>query len=247
MQPENAVATIDRAKKDLVIANRILAHQNVLDSFGHVSLRHPVDPQRYLLARSCSPGIVTIHDIVEFSLDGRPVGRESRPLYLERHLHGAIYECHPSVNAVLHAHSDDMLPFTVTDIPLRPVIQSVGDMGEIIPLWDIADNFGEDTDLLVSTLEMGRDLAHCLLPNRVVLLRGHGFVSVDETIASLVRLAVFLPRNARVLLAALSLGKEVKGLKPGEIAARRRLDANSPSMRRGWEFWARESGCEDLL
>ena len=247
MPPTNEFMTVDRAKKDLVIANRILAQQKVLDSFGHVSMRHPIDRDRYLLARSCSPGIVTIDDIVEFSLDGQAVSHEPRPLYLERHLHGAIYERHPSVNAVLHAHCDDLLPFTITDIPLRPVIQSVGDMGETIPLWDLADKFGDDTDLLVCTMEQGRDLARCLLPNRVVLLRGHGFVSIDETIAGLVRLAVFLPRNARVLLAALSLGKEVKGLKPGEIAARRRLDPNSPSMRRGWEYWAKEAGCGDLL
>ena len=238
---------LERAKKDLVIANRILAHQGVLDSFGHVSVRHPFDPERYLLARSCSPGIVASEDIVEFTLDGHPVSHESRPLYLERPLHGAIYETHPTVNAVLHAHSDDLLPFTVTDIPLRPIIQSVGDMGESIPLWDIADKFGDDTDLLVCTMEQGRDLARCLMPNRVALMRGHGFVSVDLTITGLVRLAVFLPRNARVLLAALNIGKEVKGLKPGEVAARRRLDPNSPSLRRGWEYWAHEAGCRDLL
>src|SRR4051794_30274365 len=239
--------SLERVIKDLVIANRILANEGVLDSFGHVSVRHPSHPDRYLLARSCSPGIVDPGDIVEFTLDGRPVGSESRPLYLERHLHGGIYETHASVNAVLHAHSDDMLPFTVTDIPMRPVIQSVGDMGEVIPVWDIADRFGDDTDLLVCTMDQGRDLARCLLPNRVALLRGHGFVSVDVSLIGLVRLAIFLPRNARVLLAATALGKEVKGLKRGEIAARLRIDPGSPSMRRGWEYWALEAGCNDLL
>jgi ribulose-5-phosphate 4-epimerase/fuculose-1-phosphate aldolase len=239
--------SLERIIKDLVIANRILANEGVLDSFGHVSVRHPTNPDRYLLARSCSPGIVGVDDIVEFTLDGKPVGPESRPLYLERHLHGGIYETHPSVNAVLHAHSDDMLPFTVTDIPMRPVIQSVGDMGEVIPVWDIADKFGDDTDLLVCTMDQGRDLAHCLLPNRVALLRSHGFVSVDVSLIGLVRLAIFLPRNARVLLAATALGKEVKGLKRGEIAARLRIDPGSPSMRRGWEYWALEAGCNDLL
>lgn len=239
--------SMERIIKDLVIANRILANEGVLDSFGHVSVRHPERPDRYFLARSCSPGIVEESDIVEFSLDGVPIKSENRPLYLERHLHGGVYETHPGVNAVLHAHADDMLPFTITDIPMRPVIQSVGDMGATIPVWDIADKFGDDTDLLVCTMDQGRDLARCLLPNKVALLRGHGFVSVDVNLISLVRLAVFLPRNARVLMAATTLGTPIKAIKPGEIAARLRLDPASPSMRRGWEYWAREAGCGHLL
>ena len=239
--------SIERTIKDLVIANRILANENVLDSFGHVSVRHPERRDRYFLARSCRPGIVEASDIVEFTLDGVPVNPEKRPLYLERHLHGGMYETHAGVNAVLHAHADDMLPFTITDSPMRPVIQSVGDMGAKIPVWDIADKFGDDTDLLVCTMDQGRDLARCVLPNKVALLRGHGFVSVDVNLIGLVRLAVFLPRNARALLAAITLGTPIKDLKIGEIAARLRLDPASPSMRRGWEYWARESGCSDLL
>ena len=247
MRNKNDPVELSRAKKDLVIANRILAHQGVLDSFGHVSIRHPIVTERYLLARSCSPGVVSTGDIIEFSLDGAPTHRESRALYLERALHGAIYETHSDVNAILHAHSDDILPFTVMDLPLRPVIQSVGDMGGSVPVWDIADKFGDNTDLLVATMEQGRDLAKCFGSNRVVLLRGHGFVSVDKTIFGLVRLAVFLPRNARVLLAAAMLQRNIKGLTAGEVEARRILDPNSPSMRRGWEYWASQAGCNELL
>ena len=238
---------LDRTIKDLVIANRILAHEGVLDSFGHVSVRHPTEPGRYLLARSCSPGIVTREDIVEFKLDGRPVAEETRTLYIERHLHGGIYEVHSEVAAVLHAHTDEILPFAVTDIPLRPIIQSVGDMGGQAAVWDIADRFGNETDLLVSNMEHGRDLARSLIPNKVVLLRGHGFVSVDKSLMALVRLAVFLPRNARVLLQAMSLGRAVHGLSEGEIAARLRLDPAGPALRRGWDYWAKEAGCGDLL
>lgn len=238
---------LEGAMKDLVIANRILANEGVLDSFGHVSIRHPTEPGHYLLARSCSPGIVTLEDIVEFSLDGRPVRPETRPLYIERHLHGGIYETHAQVNAILHAHTDDLLPFTVTDIPLRPIIQSVGDMGGEAPVWDIADRFGSDTDLLISNMEQGRDLARLLMPNKVVLLRGHGFVSADLSLMALVRLAVFLPRNARVLLQAMSLGRDVHGLARGEIAARLRLDPAGPALRRGWDYWAKQAGCGDLL
>lgn len=237
---------VERAIKNLVIANRILAHQQVLDAYGHVSVRHPLDPERYLLSRSCSPGIVEPEDIIEFRLDGVPTQHDSRPLYLERHIHGAIYERHPDVLAVVHAHSDDILPFTITDTPLRPAIQAVGDMGENIPIWDIANRFGDSTDLLITSMEQGRDLARSFQDNHVTLLRGHGFVAIGSTLFALVRLSVFLPRNARVLLAALRLGP-VKGLSRGEVQARKALDVNSDSMRRGWEYWAREAACSHLL
>jgi ribulose-5-phosphate 4-epimerase/fuculose-1-phosphate aldolase len=68
-----AVDAITRVKRDVVIANRILARQDVLDAYGHVSIRHPNDPQKYFLARSLSPAIVEESDIIEFDLDGTPV------------------------------------------------------------------------------------------------------------------------------------------------------------------------------
>ena len=238
---------IERARRDLVIANRILAHQQVLDAYGHVSIRHPLDPGRHLLARSASPGIIVPDDIVEFTHDGVPVGPEKRPLYLERFIHGAIYATRPEVNAVLHAHAEDVLPFTISSVPFRPVIQNVGDMGSPVPVWDIADKFGSNTDLLVRTLEQGRDLAATLGQGRIALMRSHGFVGAGRTLNDLVRLSVFVPRNARVLMAALRLGGDIKSLHPGEMAARLAIDPESPAMRRGWDYWAIEAGCEALL
>jgi ribulose-5-phosphate 4-epimerase/fuculose-1-phosphate aldolase len=238
---------LDRARRDLVIANRILAHNRVVDAYGHVSIRHPLDPSRHLLARSTSPAIVGLDDIVEFTHDGAPTTRETRPLYLERFIHGAVYSARPDVNAVLHAHAEDVLPFTISSVPFRPVLQNVGDMGAPIPVWDIADRFGTATDLLVRNIEQGRDLAATLAHGRVALMRSHGFVSTGRTLNDLVRLSVFIPRNARVLMAAMRLGGEVGGLHPGEMAARLAIDPESDAMRRGWALWAREAGCEDLL
>lgn len=112
---------VERARRDVVIANRILAQQRVLDAYGHVSIRHPLDPNKYLLARSLSPGIVDIDDIIEFHLDGTPTGPEKRPLYLERFIHGAVYEKRADVKAVLHSHADDLLPFSISKTTrLRP-------------------------------------------------------------------------------------------------------------------------------
>lgn len=236
-----------RVKRELVVANRILAHQRVLDAYGHVSIRHPLDPSRHFLSRSTGPAIVETGDIVEFTHDGVPVSPEKRPLYLERFIHGAVYALRPDVNAVLHAHAEDVLPFTISNVPFRPVLQNVGDMGAPIPVWDIADRFGTDTDLLVRNIEQGRDLAGTLAQGRVALMRSHGFVSTGRTLNDLVRLSVYIPRNARVLMAAMRLGGEVKGLHPGEMAARLAIDPESPAMRRGWELWAREAGCAEML
>jgi ribulose-5-phosphate 4-epimerase/fuculose-1-phosphate aldolase len=237
---------IERAKQELVISSRILVNQRVLDAFGHLSVRHPLDPERFLLSRSCSPGMVLPADIVEFTLEGDPIGPETRPLYLERFIHGAIYEARGDVRAVLHAHAEDVLPFCVTKVPFRPVIQSAGDIGLHIPVWDIAEKFGDGTDLLVATMEQARDLARCLGAGRMALMRSHGFVTVGSSLYDIVRMSIYMVRNARVLTTAMRMG-EVGGLSAGEVAARLALDPNAPAMRRGWEFWAKEAGCDGLF
>src|SRR6185312_15956558 len=77
---------------ELVIANRILANEDVVDAYGHVSVRNPDAPERFFLAHSKSPALVEAGDIVEHTLDGEALKSEPRPLYLERFIHAAIYE-----------------------------------------------------------------------------------------------------------------------------------------------------------
>lgn len=239
---------IERTIRDVVIANRVLALNKVLDAYGHVSIRHPERPDRYFLARSLSPALVDVDDVIEFNLDGTPIDpNEKRPLYLERFIHGGVYEKRPDVKAALHSHADDLLPFSISKTTkLKPVIHAVGDMGDTVPVWDIADKFGDDTTLLVTNMAQSRDLAGCLGCYRLALMRGHGFVCVGFSINDLVRLSVYIPRNARTQLAAMQMG-EYKALSRGEIEARLKLDPESPAMRRGWELWAREAGCGHLL
>lgn len=239
---------VERTIRDVVIANRILALNKVVDAYGHVSIRHPEHPEHYFLARSLSPAIVEPDDVIEFNLDGTPVDpAEKRPLYLERFIHGGVYEKRADVMAVLHSHADAVLPFSISKTTrLRPVIASVGDIGETVPVWDIADKFGDDTTLLVTNIDQGRDLACCLDCNRLALMRGHGLVCVGFSINDLVRLAVYIPRNAYTQLAAMQMG-EYKALSRGETEARLKLDRDSPALRRGWEYWAREAGCAHLL
>jgi ribulose-5-phosphate 4-epimerase/fuculose-1-phosphate aldolase len=242
------MSTIDSIIKDLVIANRILAHEDVVDAYGHVSIRHPDKPQHFFISRSLAPDLVEREDIVELGLDGEPVREEKRALYLERFIHAAIYEARPEVQSVVHAHAEDILPFGIAAAtPLRPVVHSGSFIGAKVPVWDIADRFG-DTNLLVTNMEQGRDLAKCLAGNNVALMRGHGFASAARSLIEVVRLSVYLPRNARAQLHAAQLGGKIKYLSQGEIEARNRgYSPYSTETWRAWEYWATKAGCSHLL
>ena len=238
---------LDRARRDLVIANRILAREDVVDAYGHVSMRHPKDPNRYLLSRSRSPELVDIDDIFEFTLDGKPVSGDGRPPYLERFIHGAIYEARPEVMGVIHSHAEDTLPFGLTKAKLVPVIHSGSVIGTEVPVWDIADKFGDATNLLVTNMDQGRDLAQRLAGNRLVLMRGHGFACAGRSLMDAVRTGVYGPKNARVQMAAMRLG-EPKQMSANEIAARTDLfNPDTAEMWRAWEYWARRAGVQELL
>jgi HCOMODA/2-hydroxy-3-carboxy-muconic semialdehyde decarboxylase len=231
-----------------VVANRILARENVVDAYGHVSVRHPDNPRRFFLATSIAPEMVEEHHIIEFNLDCTPVRDDGRPLYHERFIHGGIYETRPDVNAVVHAHSEDVLPFSIAKTPLRPVIHSGSFMGLHVPVWDIADRFGPNTNMLVTDMAQARDLAGTLGRNNVALMRGHGFTAAARSLIEVVRMAVYVPRNARALMNALRLSADIKPLHDGEIAAR---DAGykpySLETRRAWRYWAHKAGCAHLV
>jgi len=221
---------------DLVIANRILAEHGIVDAFGHVSVRHPERPDRYFLSRSLAPELVTIDDIVEFTLDSEPVDPDGRALYAERPIHGRIYAARPDVAAVCHNHAPATIPFGVTGAPLRPIFHMAAVIGTIIPVWDIATRFG-DTNLLVTTNAMGDDLAAALGPHRVALMRGHGSAVAGRTLRDAVFAAVYLQVNAQLLATALGLG-DVQYLSDGEIDAASTMLGQPLAQNRAWESWA---------
>jgi HCOMODA/2-hydroxy-3-carboxy-muconic semialdehyde decarboxylase len=217
------MSELKKAIRDLVIANRILAHEGIVDAYGHVSVRHPDDPARFLLSRSRSPELVEPDDIMEFGLDGEALQKDGRPPYLERFLHGAIYEVRPDVRAVVHSHAESVVPYTISSVPLHPVFHAAAVIGPSLPVWDIRDRFG-DTNLLVANSEHGRDLARRLGAANVALMRGHGFTAVGASLIEVLRISVYLPANARILTDAMRLGGTVKALSEGEIASQSALD-----------------------
>jgi HCOMODA/2-hydroxy-3-carboxy-muconic semialdehyde decarboxylase len=218
------------------MANHILANENIVDAYGHVSIRHPENPQRFLLSCSRSPEFVQADDILEFGFDGEPIVPGGKKPYLERFIHAGVYAARPDVNAVIHSHAADVLPFTISSRPLQPVLNTASGMGETVPVWDIRDNFG-DTNILVESIEQGDDLAVTLAGNSVTLMRGHGFTAVGRTLLEVVKSAIYLPLNARVMMAALNLGGEIKPLSAGEIAERLKTPIDSPAYTRAWEYW----------
>jgi ribulose-5-phosphate 4-epimerase/fuculose-1-phosphate aldolase len=240
------MADLDALINELVLANRILAGQGVVDAFGHVSVRHPEKPDRFFLSRSRSPELVEHEDIMEFGMDGQVTDGRTDPAYHERFIHAAVYEANPHINAVVHSHALDVLPFTISSVPLRPCIHTASQCGETIPVWDIHDTFG-DTGLLVTNMDHGRDLAKTMGSNRVALMRGHGFTAAGRTLGEVLKSSIYLPQNAKVLKEAMMMGGTVKVLSAGEIAVR---DADGPGGKdlfRAIAYWASKAGCSHLL
>jgi HCOMODA/2-hydroxy-3-carboxy-muconic semialdehyde decarboxylase len=237
---------LEKAVRNVVIANRILANEGVVDAYGHVSVRHPGNPNAYLLSRSRSPELVEPDDIMQFDFAGNALNGDRRQPYLERFIHGGIYATRPEVNAVIHSHAESVLPFSVSlTTPLRAVIGTAAGMGAQVPVWDIRKKFG-DTNLLVTTADQGADLAATLGKNNVALMSAHGFAAAGRSLAEVVRIAVFMPKNAQVYLEALRLG-EVRLLSDGEIQKKQINNPEAPEVVRAWEYWAKRAGVADLL
>lgn len=233
-------AKLAQAVGELVRANRILAHEEVVDAFGHVSMRHPEHPDRYLLARSRSPELVTEDDIMTFALDGSALGGDTRRPYGERFIHGAAYEKRPDVHAVVHNHSPEVIPFGLTGGRIRPLMHVCAPIGASIPIWDIRTKFG-DTNLLVVNMEQGRDLAAALGAGTTALMRGHGCVVVGRGVREVVMTAIYLKLNARLQAEAMRMG-EPQFLSPGEIERCTELQFSPLGLERAWEYWCARAG-----
>ena len=233
------MSKLDYLLQELVTANRILAREEVVDSFGHISVRHPDNPQRFLLSRARAPDLIEKDDIMEFMLDGTSVDAGGRNPYLERFIHGGLYEARADVNSVVHNHSESVIPFGVSSRRVKPIFHMGSSIGHEVPVWDIHDHFG-DTALLVENIEMGRDLAKLLGDRPAALMRGHGATVAGRNIRHAVYISVYLEVNARLQQQAQQMG-EVKFLTKGEVE---NVIARTTSfgINRAWENWCRRAG-----
>jgi ribulose-5-phosphate 4-epimerase/fuculose-1-phosphate aldolase len=222
-------------RADLAVANRILVDQGVLDAFGHVSARHPVHADRFLLARNMAPASVTPEDILELDLDGDPVAATQHRSYLERFIHGEILRSRPDAMAVVHSHSPAVIPFSVVQqARLRAVSHMGSFLGEETPVFEIRDVAGDASDLLIRDHALGRALARALGPGPAVLMRGHGVTVVGATLREAVFRAVYTEFNARVQSEAMKLGA-VTFMTAREAAAS--AATNASQIDRAWNVW----------
>jgi ribulose-5-phosphate 4-epimerase/fuculose-1-phosphate aldolase len=218
---------------ELVIANHILASTGVLDAYGHVSVRDDRDPQHYLLARHMAAGLVTADDIIEYDLDSKPVNAKESTGYTERFIHGNIYKARKDVNAVVHFHAPEVIPFGVTGIPLRPVFHMAAFLGEGVPVFEIR-KAGGITDMLIRNNALGQALAESLGDKPAVLLRGHGAVVVAPSLHVVAGRAYYMTVNARVEAQAIQLsGGKVTYLEQDEA----RKAAPQDGYERSWDLW----------
>jgi ribulose-5-phosphate 4-epimerase/fuculose-1-phosphate aldolase len=233
------MSILDFLLEELVTANRILAREGVVDSFGHISVRHPEHADRYLLSRARAPDCIERDDIMEFKLTGEPIREGRGKPYLERYIHGAIYEARPEVNSVVHNHSPSTIPFGVTGTRMRPLLHMCASMGHDVPIWDSRAKFG-DTDLLVSSMDMGRDLAKALGPRRTALMRGHGSVVIGKSIRQVVYTSVYNELGAKLQMQAMAMGDDINFLSDGEVETI--INRTGPySFNRAWENWCRRA------
>lgn len=229
---------LSEAKEELAYANRILFRNSVLDAFGHVSMRHPTQPDRFLLARNLAPARVTPGDILEFDLEANCLSANAPAVYLERFIHAAIFARNPTVAGVVHSHSPSVLPFTIArKARLQPVCHMAGFLRGTVPNFEIREAAGNSSDLLIRNVQLGHALADKLDGNAVILMRGHGITVLGESVKQAVFRAVYVERNAKIQMQALALG-EIEGLNDDEAAA---ADAaNTGQIARAWDFWLSE-------
>jgi len=217
---------------DLVAANRILYDQGVVDGFGHVSGRHDKNPERFLLARSMAPGLVTAVDMMEFDLAGDPIDPQGRTPYLERFIHSEIYKAYPAVQAIVHSHSPAVIPFGVVGTSLRPIFHMGSFLGLGVPVFEIREAGGM-TDMLVSNAKFGRALAEKLGDKAAILMRGHGFAATGKSLPYVVGRSIYIGVAAKLQAEAIALGGTVTYLDPEEG---RKIEARRDYIR-PWELW----------
>ena len=221
---------------DLAAAARILAAQGVVDGFGHVSLRHPSDPNRYLMSKSIAPALVTPDDIIEYDLDSNPVNAQGRVSFLERFIHGEIYKARPEVASVVHSHSPSVIPFGLVGVPMQAMFHNAAFLAAGVPVFDIKEKFGA-TNLLVSDAAKGVELARVMGRKDIALMRAHGAVACGPTLQTAVFRAVYTEVNARIQHWTLALGRGGAVAALDQEEGRLADHINQTAGMRAWDLW----------
>jgi HCOMODA/2-hydroxy-3-carboxy-muconic semialdehyde decarboxylase len=220
--------------EDLAASSRILADQGVFDAAGHVSMRHPGHPERFLMSRSLAPQMITADDIMEFDIDSNAIDARGRNGFIERYLHGEIFRVRPDVMAIAHSHSPSTIAFGLSNVPMRAMYHNAAFLAAGVPVFDIREKFGA-TDIVISTAEKGAALAKVLADKPVALLRAHGMVATGPSLPVAVFRAIFTVTSAAIQHQALALGGPVAAL--GAEEGRLADVVNVQTVGRAWDLW----------
>lgn len=256
MSSERSV--LQKYHRDLISGSHILHYHNVVDAFGHLSFRHPHDPLIFVMSRNAAPGTISSPgDLIEYYVeDARPVDPTAPAGFLERCIHSECYKRYPDVHSVIHSHSEAVVPYSISGVPLRACFHMAGFLGTRVPVWDIADaqQPGDICDLLVRNTHLGSSLAASFAgtssegnpPQHVVaLMRGHGFTVLAGSIQDCVMRAVYTQKNAAIQTTALTVrAAEPSATGPVKYLSEKEVVDTTwsiaKSAHRPWELWLRE-------
>jgi HCOMODA/2-hydroxy-3-carboxy-muconic semialdehyde decarboxylase len=224
-------------REELSLANRILAHEGIVDAFGHISVRHPTDPGRFLISRHRAPELVAPEDILEYTLDTEPVHPTHFRHYGERVIHGCIYQARPDIIAVCHHHAPSMMPYAISRSAVVPVYHLGASMGVRVPYWDSRTDFGSTALVLVKP-EEGHSLAKALGQGWMVLMGRHGATAAGKSIRECVFRTIFSCKNAELQTQARLLG-HVEPLDEKEVELAAAYNLRPGPLERAWDYWVK--------
>lgn len=214
---------------DTATAYRMLVNENVLDGFGHISVRAPGRPERFFMPRAMPPSLVQVDDFLELDVaTSQPVDPRGRRVNGERYLHGEIFKARADVNAIVHAHSYSAIPLTLAGIAMQPVFVQAGFMPLVVPTFELRDVRGDGKGLQITDPARGAALARVLGPHPVALLRGHGVVVAGATIVQATVYSIYTEINAKLQMQALQMGSRIVPLDAPELFEPNGFDTNRP-------------------
>lgn len=226
------------AVAQLVTANHVLANEGIISGFGHVSVRDPDDDEALYISRARSPAIVEADDILRMDFDGNVLSDDDVRPYKETVIHRAIYRKRDDVNAVVHHHAPSVMPFTITDVELKPTFHMAAQFADGVPTFD---EYDPDFGILVATEAEGERMAENLGDHRAQLLWGHGANVVGHQLIGAVISTIFFAMNATYQYQAEQLGSPTYYTGPPESVKQAVDDVmDAPLVQeRMWEYLVR--------
>jgi ribulose-5-phosphate 4-epimerase/fuculose-1-phosphate aldolase len=236
----------------LIRANHILHQHGLVDAFGHISIRHPMDRKQYLIAAydPGAPALVKSREdfIAYYIADSSPVDPNAPQGYSERFIHGEILRKYPEAKCVIHSHSEAVIPFTIGQHGVKPVFHMAGFLGaDWCPTFKASDTYSTmetyQPDMLIKTQVLGTALAAKVSHEQpVVLQHKHGFTTFGKSIEEAMYRAVYTQANCKLLAQALATENfdwgRVQFLSTEEAEACRIM--NEKCQDKSFRLWLRE-------